>query len=384
MKRIIILLLSFFTIVSFVEAKTQVSLLTSTACNNAIYTVWGHSAIRVKTEQDDKVYNYGVFSFGEGFLYNFVTGQTDYKVDCNEEIWSSIRSAQRKNVYLYEQILNLSEEEANEIAKNLEINSRPENCYYRYNFFYDNCATRPRKMIEKTIKNIEYPIFNNQKTYRNIIHELTAGLPWFTVGIDLCLGRETDKVVSDSLMMFLPIELHKAMEQATRIDSSGNKVPIITNSLIRVTPEEKTIDKNNYSPTLILFVVSFVLITLIIIGYRRWNQRPMDILLFGIYGIVGSLIFFLTFFSEHPCTSLNFNLLWCNPLQLIFAILVPFKKFRILGIKYQYFNLATITIALIIGIFNIQVFHITFYPLMILIVIQSISYIKKKKKKQLR
>ena len=112
MKRIIILLLSFFTIVSFVEAKTQVSLLTSTACNNAIYTVWGHSAIRVKTEQDDKVYNYGVFSFGEGFLYNFVTGQTDYKVDCNEEIWSSIRSAQRKNVYLYEQILNLSEEEA--------------------------------------------------------------------------------------------------------------------------------------------------------------------------------------------------------------------------------------------------------------------------------
>ena len=165
MKRIIILLLSFFTLVSLVEAKTQVSLLTSTACNNAIYTVWGHSAIRVRTEQDDKVYNYGVFSFGDGFLYNFVTGQTDYKVDCDETIWSSIRSAQRKNVYLYEQILNLSEEEANEIAKNLEINSRPENCYYRYNFFYDNCATRPRKMIEKTIKNIEYPIFNNQKTY---------------------------------------------------------------------------------------------------------------------------------------------------------------------------------------------------------------------------
>ncbi|MBO5827577.1 MAG: DUF4105 domain-containing protein [Paludibacteraceae bacterium] len=383
MKRIIILLLSFFTLVSLVEAKTQVSLLTSTACNNAIYTVWGHSAIRVRTEQDDKVYNYGVFSFGDGFLYNFVTGQTDYKVDCDEAIWSSIRSAQRKNVYLYEQILNLSEEEANEIAKNLEINSRPENCYYRYNFFYDNCATRPRKMIEKTIKNIEYPRFNNQKTYRNIIHELTADLPWFTVGIDLCLGSKTDKVVSDSLMLFLPIELHKAMEQATRIDSAGKKVPMITDSLVRVTPEEKTIDKNNYSPTLILFAISITLITLIIIGYRRWNQRPMDILIFGIYGVVGSLIFFLSLFSEHPCTYPNYNLLWCNPLQLIFAILLPFEKFRNWGIKYQYFNLATIAIALIIGIFNIQVFHITFYPLMILISLQSISYIKRNGEKKL-
>ena len=173
------------------------------------------------------------------------------------------------------------------------------------------------------------------------------------------------------------------MEQAKRIDSAGKKVPMITDSLVRVTPEEKTIDKNNYSPTLILFAISITLITLIIIGYRRWNQRPMDILLFGIYGVVGSLIFFLSLFSEHPCTYPNYNLLWCNPLQLIFAILVPFEKFRNWGIKYQYFNLATIAIALIIGIFNIQVFHITFYPLMILISLQSISYIKRNGEKKL-
>ena len=30
-------------------------------------------------------------------------------------------------------------------------NYRPENRVYRYNFFYDNCATRPRDQIERAI-----------------------------------------------------------------------------------------------------------------------------------------------------------------------------------------------------------------------------------------
>lgn len=384
MKRIVILLFSILVFGGVIEAKTQISLLTSTACNKAIYTVWGHSAIRVSTDENDKVYNYGVFSFGEGFIYNFITGQTDYKVDCDDNLWSSIRSAERKNVYLYEQVLNLTEEEAAEIAANLEYNSRPENCYYRYNFFYDNCATRPRKMIERTVNGIQYPTFDNQKTYRDIIHELTAGVPWYTIAIDFCMGSQTDEIVSDSLMMFLPFELYKSMQKATRTDSLGNTIPLITKELTRVTPVNKKVEtKSSLSPTSILYIFLISLIILIIIGYKRWNQRPLDVLLFGIYGIAGIVVFFLTFFSEHPCVSPNFNLLWSNPLQLIFALLVPFKKFKAIGVKYQYLNLALIALALIIGIFGIQVFHNTFYPLMILLAVQSISYIARKGEKKL-
>ena len=63
MKRIVFLLFSILVFGGVIEAKTQISLLTSTACNKAIYTIWGHSAIRVSTDENDKVYNYGVFSF---------------------------------------------------------------------------------------------------------------------------------------------------------------------------------------------------------------------------------------------------------------------------------------------------------------------------------
>lgn len=378
MKRIVVLLLSLLIFGGIVEGKTQISLLTSTASNKAIYTVWGHSAIRVVTEDYDKTYNYGVFSFGEDFLYNFVTGQTDYKVDCDENFLISIQSAVRKNVYLYEQILNLTEEEASEIAKNLETNSLPENCYYRYNFFYDNCATRPRKMIERSVANIEYPQFNNKKTYRDITRELTKDLPWFTIGIDLCLGKPTDNIVSDSLMMFLPLELHKAIGKATRTDSIGNKVPLISKEYTRVIPEEEENTSQGISPTLVLFIVTTAIAAIILLGYKRWNQRIWDILLFAIYGIVGCLIFFLTFFSEHPCVTPNFNLLWVNPLQLIFAILVPFKGFKPYGLIYQKFNLAALILALLIGILGIQEYNITFYPLILLLSLQTISYLQRR------
>lgn len=382
MKKIILFLLPLLFFCEITYGRTQISLLTSTACDNAIYTVWGHSAIRVYNEKEDHVYNYGVFSFGEGFIYNFITGQTDYKVDRDYSVLSSIRSANRKNVYLYEQLLNVTEEEANEIALNLELNALPENCYYRYNFFYDNCATRPRKMIEKSISDIQYPIFNNTKTYRDIIYELTATLPWYTLAIDYCMGSPTDQVVSDSLMMFLPLELNKALSQATRKDSLGNNVPVVKYEHTLVTPSEEKTFENQLHPTWVITIAALILAILIIVGYKRWDQRVLDIVLFALFGILGSLIFFLNFFSEHPCVSPNFNLLWSNPLQLLFAILVPIKGFKKIGIKYQYFNLTTIVLAFIIGVTHIQVLNPAFYPAIAILAMQSISYILRKGEKK--
>ena len=51
-----------------------------------------------------------------------------------------------------EQVLQLSPAEKKEIQRSLFDNVREENRYYKYDFLYDNCATRLRDIIFKTNK----------------------------------------------------------------------------------------------------------------------------------------------------------------------------------------------------------------------------------------
>ena len=51
-----------------------------------------------------------------------------------------------------EQVLNLTSEEKLALNQALEENYQPENRVYRYNYFYDNCSTRPRDILERSIR----------------------------------------------------------------------------------------------------------------------------------------------------------------------------------------------------------------------------------------
>ena len=58
----------------------RISLITC-APGEDIYTLFGHTAIRVTIPQEnyDMVYNYGIFDFNsDNFIWRFAIGQTDY------------------------------------------------------------------------------------------------------------------------------------------------------------------------------------------------------------------------------------------------------------------------------------------------------------------
>jgi len=52
---------------------------------------------------------------------------------------------------MFEQQLNLTNHEKWQLITKLETNYKPENRYYRYDFFHDNCATRIRDIIAKSV-----------------------------------------------------------------------------------------------------------------------------------------------------------------------------------------------------------------------------------------
>ena len=131
----------------------RLSLLTC-APGDEIYSYFGHTAIRYEEPSKgiDWVFNYGIFNFGApNFIFRFALGQTDYILGgMSYDRFAAEYILDGRSVW--QQTLNLTPEEKQKLLTLLIENSRPENRIYRYNFFYDNCATRPRDKIEESIQ----------------------------------------------------------------------------------------------------------------------------------------------------------------------------------------------------------------------------------------
>ena len=104
---------------------------------------------------------------------------------------------------VYQQTLNLTISEKQELRRLLEENYLPENRVYRYNFFYDNCTTRARDVIERCIEGkVVYSEGKEGLSFRDIVHQYTKGHKWDELGIDMCLGSEADKPIDARKQMF--------------------------------------------------------------------------------------------------------------------------------------------------------------------------------------
>ncbi|MBL0309244.1 MAG: DUF4105 domain-containing protein [Bacteroidetes bacterium] len=119
-----------------------------------LYSAFGHNGIRVTDYKQgfDVVFNYGTFDFDQpGFYVNFVRGRMRYMLSTDRfsDFISQYRYEKRS---ILEQQLRLNSEDRKKIFAFLYNNALPENREYLYDFFWDNCATRPRDVFEKELK----------------------------------------------------------------------------------------------------------------------------------------------------------------------------------------------------------------------------------------
>ena len=160
----------------------RLSLLTC-APGEEIYSLFGHTAIRYEDPANgiDAVFNYGLFSFNTpNFILRFSLGETDYQLGATDYARFAAEYA-FDGRSVWQQTLNLSKEEKAELIRLLQENYLPENRVYRYNFFYDNCATRPRDKIEESIDGkVIYPAEpqDGSLSFRDIVHQYCKGHPW--------------------------------------------------------------------------------------------------------------------------------------------------------------------------------------------------------------
>lgn len=343
------------------------------------YELYGHTMIRVQTADQDLLFNYGIFNFkASGFIYRFVKGECDYMLAAYPFSYLTHGYESRKIV---EQELNLTDKQKRDMIGYLWWNALPENATYRYDWAYNNCATKPRDIVEM-VAGVTFRYGEPKKqdlTFRKIMEHFDRNYPWQQFGIDLVLGYNLDRVLTYREQMFCPIILQQAMADAT-VERDGKRVPIVKNTVNLIGGGD---DGAVLAPTPVLLtpvsVFSVLLLIVITIALmerkRRTYYRWLDSVVFGAYALAGVLVAFLAFVSTHYGTSPNINLAWVHPLAFVPAIFVWVKRCRKALLVYHYANAAILVVLAVSWWALPQVGNIAFVPLASISLVRSVDFI---------
>lgn len=307
----------------------RVSLLTCSP-HDEIYSLYGHTAIRYedKASKTDIVVNYGMFSFKKPFFVaRFVLGLTDYEMgiqDFNDFCYEY----QYFGSQVTQQEINLTPEEKGQLLKALQDNYANARVY-RYNYFYNNCTTKARDIILKSINGkIEYKnAIDKSVSFRDLIHGCNANYSWASLGNDLLLGFKADMQTTREEQQFLPDNLMRDFGQAKIVSADGSARPLVKNTEIIVKGNDHAIaGKTKVTPQFV-FITLLLLIAAIVVAEFKTKKRFLwvDISLLLASGLAG-LILFVMLFSEHPTTSTNLQIFILCPLNLYWAIYIIKNK----------------------------------------------------------
>ena len=350
----------------------RISLLTCTP-GTELYSTFGHSALRVvdSNNNTDLVFNYGTFDyFDPNFYTKFVKGKLLYFVSI-DTLPSFMAEYDYYKRGITEQVINISCEEKQKMLAALFENAKEENKYYRYDFNYDNCTTRLRDMLEKAAgkqlesKNI---LPKPGTTFRNLIHVYLdrGGQQWSKMGIDMLLGNPMDKKVTNREAMFLPDYLLMAFDS-----SKLNGQPVVSEKKILLNYFDAYKTKTGITPFIVFAILFLFIATLSIFFFKRWNLflKIFDFFFFVIVGLIGILILFMWFGTEHAMCKNNFNLLWALPTHLAVAFMLFSKKQWVNNyFRFIFFY----TIALLLAWFFLpQQFNTALLPVVGIILIRS-------------
>lgn len=345
--------------------QSYISLLIASPGEENSWTVFGHAGIRVydPTRGIDLTFNYGIFSFTDDFIFRFVKGETDYMVApsyTNEYMDEYLN----KGRDVTEFILELRNNEKNYIWNYLLWNIRPENAVYRYNFLYNNCSTKPLDIIlNATGGKFIFPDVKQDKSWRAIINKAERNKPWVMFGSNLALGEPNDKIPSIKETLFLPSYVCKYLP-ATKIERKDGTILAVVNNEIKHKSHVLADKKDSVLIHLItpLNVSILFLMTSVLLLRRsirsKHRYRIFESLVFLLSSSSGFILMMLSFFSEHPHTFPNYNIVIFNPL---FILVLPLTWTPRLKKLYICFHI-TIFVTIILFFITMPFIKQTFEP----------------------
>jgi len=354
--------------------QAEISILTVGPGSN-FYDCFGHSAFRIKDPAlgIDLAYNYGMFDTEEpGFYTRFSLGTQDYYLSAYDYKYF-LGSYQRQNRWIKEQVLNLQPSEIQQIFEFLENNRKPENRAYRYDPYFDNCATRMRDLVVNALG--DKLQFNNDHlpdgmSLRDLTDENSFNFPWWDFGVDLALGTVIDGPATPEEYMFLPDYIYLAYENAT-IQRDGGTVPAVKKSTLVFESDYHEQRKDFIMPWMIFAVLAVIVLFFTVRDYKRKRRaRGLDFALMLLTGLCGALVIFLWFFTSHKITPNNLNILWAFLPNLVVAFYLLKKEPPNWVRVYVRFLFILLILMLFVWVLRIQVFGTAMIPFMLLLAVR--------------
>lgn len=341
----IIALLSVFNSLAFPLSKeAEISILTCSP-GAQLYSLFGHTAIRVSdpSQRFDYVFNFGTFDFEtQGFYLKYAQGLLLYQLAITSYP-HFLSSYQEENRSVYSQTLKLDSLEKQTLFDLLLENYRPENRSYLYNFLFDNCTTRSRDIVQKSLPlPINWHLANTDKNFWNLLDEYLRVSPWVKWGIHTILGQPGTRKATTFEYMFLPDYLMYGLDSATY-----NGKPLVEKTEILYQAPPLRVNTPWYLSPWFIFSLGVLLLILLLQNQKNLMLlNTVSCLFFLFTGIVGVLIVFLGFFTEHPITAPNWNILWANPLNLIVVCFIFFRQLPRIVRGYLTLYILLLTIAI--------------------------------------
>lgn len=341
-----------------------------------LYAAFGHAAIRLHDPvlAIDIVYNYGVFDFDTPDFYTkFVRGRLPYQLAIGQIGWLSQAYREERRA-LYEQDLNLTPEEVQALFDFLGENLKPQNRYYAYDFFYDNCATRIRDALQKVLGKklqLDYSNFPPKKTFRQLINPSIEKKVWIDLGIDLILGLRADQIATPEQYMFLPEYVMEGLKKAT-IERDGRKIPLVKKTKTLVEPDPRKVTALPLPA--IIFWIAFVAVAWL--TYKQWKQGSQslwfDKSMFIKIGLIGMFFLLLWVATEHKALAQNLNMVWALPTHAFIGIVLFFKIRNNLWVAYYFLATALLNALLLLNWWWFpQALHYALYPVVLIVALRA-------------
>ena len=355
-----------------VADSTDVYLITC-APGNATYSIYGHTALRISVRGTsiDRVYNWGIFDFSTpNFAFRFAKGRLDYMLGSyGYDIFINEYVTEGRAVW--SQTLNLTTAEKEKLFALINENLKPENVKYRYDFFFDNCATRIRDILAASASDtIIFPVKEKQKSFRQLVDPNQKVLPWIDFGADMLLGLQADSKASPADEMFLPGYLMDNLT-ASFIVHDNMREPVVGEPVTVVDLPPVSPEGPAWMPQLVFYLVLLFVILVTFIPGPSLPGRITDIVLYIIYSVLALLLIFTNFFSEHDALHFNLLILGINPLiPVLSGYILAGKKAVKLSRIALIISLLWIPVSLIAG----QGINPALIPLVLIIMVRLFKH----------
>jgi hypothetical protein len=298
-----------------------------------VWERFGHNMIRVTDTLagTDIAYNFGIFDFHQkNFFWNFLQGRPQYAL----QGWDPARTIAfylKEGRSVEEQVLALSPGQARALAYNLARNAEPDEMFYRYDYYRDNCSTRVRDAVNLVLAgaiDAELSKTPTAATYRSRTAELTAYNPAWYFGLMVLLGPATDQPLSAWEESFIPGDFARWLTTLKVATPDGVVAPLVASESSMPARVVTRLFSNGQLFAIWLGLGVLVGLLLAWTGQRAGAGRGRRgfVVLGGLWsflsGLSGLLMVYLWAFTDHVVAYRNENILQASILGLALFVIV--------------------------------------------------------------